>query len=57
MRPTLEGGGGGGRGGTSTSFVQGDGHSIGKSTHPQTEAGPSINKNRSILRLFTIEID
>ena len=33
------------------------GHRIGKLTHPQTKAGPSINKNRPILRLFTIEID
>ena len=32
-------------------------HKIGKLTHPQTKAGPSINKNRPILRLFTIEID
>ena len=29
------------------------GHRIGKLTHPQTKTGPSINKNRSILRLFT----
>ena len=33
------------------------GRKIGKLTHPQTKAGPSINKNRPILRLFTIEID
>ena len=33
------------------------GHRIGKLTHPQTEAGPSINKNTPILRLFTTEID
>ena len=33
------------------------GHKIGKLTHPQTKAGPSINKNTSILRLFTTEID
>ena len=33
------------------------GHRIGKLTHPQTKAGPSINKNRPIVRLFTIEID
>ena len=28
-------------------------HTIGKLTHPQTEAGPSINKNRPIPRLCT----
>ena len=33
------------------------GHRIGKLTHPQTKAGPSINKNTPILRLFTTEID
>ena len=33
------------------------GHSIGKLTHPQTKAGPSINKNRPIRRLFIIEIE
>ena len=33
------------------------GHRIGKLTHPQTKAGPSINKNRPILRLFTVETD
>ena len=33
------------------------GHWIGKLTHPQTKAGPSINKNTPILRLFTTEID
>ena len=31
------------------------GHTIGKLTHPQTEAGLSINKNRPILRLCTIK--
>ena len=30
------------------------GDTNGKLTHPQTEAGPSINKNRSNLRLCTI---
>ena len=30
---------------------------LGKLTHPQTKAGPSINKNTPILRLFTTEID
>ena len=29
------------------------GHRIGELTHPQTKAGPLINKNTSILRLFT----
>ena len=33
------------------------GHRIGKLTHPQIKAGPSINKNTPILRLFTAEID
>ena len=33
------------------------GHRIRKLTHSQTEAGPSINKNTPILRLFTTEID
>ena len=33
------------------------GHRIGKLTHPQTKAGPSINKNTPILRLFTTEIN
>ena len=33
------------------------GYRIGKLTHPQTKAGPSINKNTPILRLFTTEID
>ena len=28
------------------------GHRIGKLTHPQTKAGPSINKNTPILRLL-----
>ena len=32
-------------------------HRIRKLTHPQTKAGPLINKNRPIRRLFTIEID
>ena len=31
------------------------GHTIEKLTHPQTEAGPSINKNRHIPRLCTIK--
>ena len=31
------------------------GHMMGKLIHPQTKAGPSINKNRSIVRLFTKE--
>ena len=30
-------------------------HTIEKLTHPQTKAGPSINKNRPILRLSTIK--
>ena len=35
------------------------GHRIEKLTHPQTKAGPSINRNKNtpILRLFTTEID
>ena len=33
------------------------GHRIEKLTHPQTKAGPLINKNTPILRLFTTEID
>ena len=44
--------------GTSTCLYGGGcGHRIGKLTHPQTEAGPSINKSRPIFRLFTTEID
>ena len=31
------------------------GHTIGKLTHPQTKAGPKINKNRPIPRLCTIK--
>ena len=30
-------------GGTSTSFVRGCGHRIGKLTHPQTKAGPKTD--------------
>ena len=30
-------------------------HTIGKLTHPQTKAGPSIKKNRPIARLCTIK--
>ena len=33
------------------------GYRIEKLTHPQTKAGPSMNKNTPILRLFTTEID
>ena len=33
----------------------GGGHRIRKLIHPKTKAGPSINKNRPILRQFTTE--
>ena len=47
-----------GRGGHFIFICMGEcGHRIGKLTHPQTKAGPSINKKRPILRLFKIEID
>ena len=53
-----------GGGFTSASFVflwgggggeEGGGHRIRKLIHPKTKAGPSINKNRPILRQFTTE--
>ena len=36
---------------------RGCGYRTGKLTHPQTKAGPSINKNRPIPRLFAIELN
>ena len=57
----LSGGGGGGeeegRGHFNFICTGVYGHRIRKLTHPQTKAGPSINKSRPILRLFRIEID
>ena len=53
----LSTGGGGGGGGGHNNFVCTGvcSHRIGQLTHLQTKAGPSINKNRPIPKLFTIE--
>ena len=57
LKTNIPGRGGGGGGALQHRLYGVCGHKIGKLTHPQTKAGPSINKNTPILRLFTTEIN